>query len=57
MTAGNRFRFFNAAASLSVSPSARPHQSVAQKTMLCSLAMSCTLVASTSVWEPSRPWP
>ena len=34
-----------------------PHQSVAQKTKLCSAAMSWTFPARTSVREPSSPWP
>ena len=36
---------------------ASPHQSVAQKTKLCSAAMSWTFPAWTSVREPSSPWP
>jgi hypothetical protein len=50
-------RFFSAAASLVTSPLAKPHQGVAQKTTLCSLAIICTPVASTSWSEPNRPWP
>ncbi len=36
---------------------ASPHQSVAQKTMLCSVAIAWTLLAVTSVCEPSSPCP